>query len=122
MPFFILGLAIIVVGGLASLFSGRKPSLASFLGSSSAVIGSAIAVITAFNVLLTGNIESLRLDWNIPAGSFFIQIDPLSALFLIPILCLTAISAIYGIGYLKAYREKKNLGVPWFFITCFWQA
>jgi formate hydrogenlyase subunit 3/multisubunit Na+/H+ antiporter MnhD subunit len=50
-----------------------------------------------------------------PFGSFFVQIDPLSAVFLIPILVLSAIAAIYGVGYLWAYRGKKNLGVSWFF-------
>jgi formate hydrogenlyase subunit 3/multisubunit Na+/H+ antiporter MnhD subunit len=115
MPLFLWGLVIIFAGGLASLFSGRRPGLATFLGSVSAVVGSIVAAITAFNVLLTGSTESLRLNWSVPSGSFFIQIDPISALFLIPILGLTAIAAIYGAEYLWAYRENKNLGVPWFF-------
>ena len=88
MSLFLWGLVIIFAGGLASLFCGRKPGLASFLGSVSAVAGSIFAVITAFKVLLTGSIESLRLNWSVPFGSFFIQIDPISALFLIPILGL----------------------------------
>jgi hydrogenase-4 component B len=115
MSLFLWGLVIIFAGGLASLFSGRRPGLAILLGSASAVIGSIVAIIPAFKTLLTGKSESLRLNWNMPAGSFFIQIDPISALFLIPILGLTAISAIYGFQYLWSYREKKNLGVPWFF-------
>ena len=115
MSLFLWGLVIIFAGGLASLFSGRRPGLASFLGSASAVAGSIVAVIPAFKSLLTGTTESLRLNWSVTLGSFFIQIDPISAVFLIPILGLTAIAAIYGAEYLWAYREKKNLGVPWFF-------
>ena len=100
MSLFLWGLAIIFAGGLASLFSGRRPGLATFLGSVSSVVGSVVAVVTAFKVLLTGYTESLRLNWSVPSGSFFIQIDPISALFLIPILGLTAIAAIYGAEYL----------------------
>ncbi len=112
---FLWGLVILFVGGLASLFSGRRPSLASFLGAGSAVVGSLIAIIPAFEVLSNGLTESLRLKWNVPLGSFFIQIDPISAVFLMPILGLSAVAAVYGTEYLSSYREKKNLGVPWFF-------
>ncbi len=115
MSLFLWGLVIIFAGGLASLFCGRRPGLATFLGSVSAVVGSVVAVIPAFKTLLTGITESVQLPWGVPFGSFFIQIDPISAVFLIPILVLTAISSIYGAEYLRSYREKKNLGVPCFF-------
>jgi len=115
MSLFLWGLVIIFVGGLASLISGRRAGLAFFFGAMGAVAGSIIAVIPAFKVLLHGITESFRLNWSIPFGSFFIQIDPLSAVFLIPILCLSAVAAVYGVGYLWAYRGKKNLGLAWFF-------
>ena len=112
---FLWGLVIILVGGLASLISGRKAGLASFWGVIGAVAGSTVAVIPVFKVLLNGTAESFRLNWSIPFGSFFIQIDVLSAVFLIPILCLSVVAAVYGVGYLWACRGKKNLGVTWFF-------
>ena len=115
MSFFLWGLAVIFIGGLASLISGRKATLASCFGVTGAVAGSAIAAVPAFRVLFSGTVESFRFDWAMPFGSFFVQIDPLSAVFLIPILVLSAIAAIYGVGYLWAYRGKKNLGVAWFF-------
>ncbi len=115
MQFFISGLVIIIAGGLSSLFFGRKPLIATILGSTSAVIGSAISLIPSITILITGTCESLRLNWSMPFGSFFIQIDALSALFLIPIFGLTAIAAIYGAQYLWQYRQHKNLGISWFF-------
>ncbi|MBN2590045.1 MAG: hypothetical protein JXA96_09290 [Sedimentisphaerales bacterium] len=115
MPLFLLGLFIIFVGGLGSLISSRKAVLASFIGAMGTVVGSIIAIIPTFQVLLHGKTETLRLNWSIPSGSFFIQIDAISAFFLIPILALSAIVSIYGSEYLLAYRQQKNLGVPWFF-------
>ncbi|MBN1435532.1 MAG: hypothetical protein JW936_00530 [Sedimentisphaerales bacterium] len=114
MSLFLLGLSIIFIGGLASLISGRR-ALASFFGVTGVVAGCVIAVVPAFRVLFNGVAESFRFDWTMPFGSFFLQIDSLSAIFLIAILGLSAIAAIYGMGYLGAYREKKNLGVVWFF-------
>ncbi|MEK7353071.1 MAG: hypothetical protein AABZ77_01010, partial [Chloroflexota bacterium] len=115
MTLFFGGLIILLVGGFASLLAGRRPGLASSLGAASAVFGSMVAVIPAFRILSNGLTESSRLRWNLPIGSFFVQIDPLSAVFLIPILGLSAVAAIYGAEYLSIYREKRNLGVPWFF-------
>jgi formate hydrogenlyase subunit 3/multisubunit Na+/H+ antiporter MnhD subunit len=115
MSLFLWGLVIILVGGLASLISGRRAGSASFFGAMGAVAGSITAIIPAFTVLLHGIAESFRLNWNIPFGSFFVRIDALSAVFLIPIFGLSAVAAIYGAEYLLAYRKKKNLGVLWFF-------
>lgn len=115
MSLFLWGLVIIFFSGLASLISGRRAGLSSFVGAAGAVAGSITAIIPAFKVLLSGVTESVRFNWNIPSGSFFIQIDALSAFFLIPIMGLSAVSAIYGAEYLYAYRDRKNLGAAWFF-------
>lgn len=115
MSLFLTGIIIIFAGGLASLIFGRKPVIASFLGSVGATAGSTVAVIPAFTILIKGFTESTRAEWSVPFGSFFVRIDTISALFLIPVLVLSAIAAVYGFEYLLAYRDKKNLGVPWFF-------
>lgn len=115
MSLFLLGLIIIFAGGLVSLISSKRAGLASYFGAAGTIAGSIIAIIPAFKVLLFGNTEIFRMNWNVPFGSFYIQIDAISAFFLIPILALSAIASIYGTEYLSAYRTQKNLGVPWFF-------
>ena len=49
-----------------------------------------------------------------PFGEFFIELDPLSAWFLIPTLLLSALSAIYGVEYLRSWEGKRSLGPVWF--------
>ena len=115
MALFLLGLAVIFSGGLASLLWGRKPGAADGLGAAGAVAGGVIAAVPAFRILLGAPAASLQWNWNIPYGSFYIQIDSLSAFFLIPIIGLSVIAAVYGSDYLRAYRDRKNLGVAWFF-------
>lgn len=109
-----LGMLILLAGGFVSLCVGRRPVPASLFGSASAVAGSLLAVIPSFQVLIRGVSESWQTDWTVPFGSFYVQIDALSAVFLIPIFGLSAVAAVYGATYLLAYREK-NLGIPWFF-------
>jgi hydrogenase-4 component B len=115
MSLLLLGLCVIVCGGFLALLLCNKPKLSSWLACAGVVVGSVLGLIPATAVLLNGAKESMRYDWSIPFGSFFIELDPISALFLIPIFGLSALAAIYGTEYLWPYRQKKSLGVPWFF-------
>ncbi|HOQ03785.1 MAG TPA: proton-conducting transporter membrane subunit [Anaerohalosphaeraceae bacterium] len=115
MSFFIAGAAIILLSGVSSLFFGRKGNWAPRAGGIGAVIGSALACITPLQVLLGSDVLSLRTEWSIPFGAFYIQIDSLSAFFLLPILVLCALAAVYGMEYLRAYQSQRNLGPVWFF-------
>ena len=54
--------------------------------------------------------KTWRGAWQVPLGSFFVQLDALSAFFLLPILGLSTVAALYGGKYLMAYRSRKNLG------------
>ena len=50
-------------------------------------------------------------SWSMPLGAFSVGLDGLSAFFLFPILGLGALSAIYGLGYLRPYREQQIAGI-----------
>jgi formate hydrogenlyase subunit 3/multisubunit Na+/H+ antiporter MnhD subunit len=50
-----------------------------------------------------------------PFGEFYIELDPLSAWFILPTLLLSALSAIYGVGYLRSWQGRRSLGPVWFF-------
>jgi formate hydrogenlyase subunit 3/multisubunit Na+/H+ antiporter MnhD subunit len=68
-------------------------------------------------VLLGGQSQSIRTAWDVPYGSLFLELDPLSGFFLIPVFVLCALAAIYGADYLDAYRGRKSLAPPWFFFN-----
>jgi formate hydrogenlyase subunit 3/multisubunit Na+/H+ antiporter MnhD subunit len=110
----LISLGIIISSGTVALLFCTKPRLSSYLGAGGAVVGCIIGIIPALRTLYYGTYQSLRRVWDIPYGSFFIQIDPLSAFFLLPIFALSALAAVYGTEYLMAYREKKWLGISWF--------
>ena len=59
--------------------------------------------------------SNLRATWPVPFGEFFIELDPLTAWFLLPTLLLSALSAIYGVGYLRSWQGRRSLGPVWFF-------
>ncbi|MFA5865146.1 MAG: proton-conducting transporter membrane subunit [Phycisphaerae bacterium] len=110
-------LAVMVFGGLLALLTYKKPRLCTVFGAGGTVVGCLLGLIPAVKVLLGSQIKTLHVPWDIPYGSFFVQIDALSAFFLIPIFGLSAVAAIYGGEYLLHYRDTKRLGPPWFFYS-----
>ena len=117
MVLLLLSIAILVVSGFIALLGQRSARIATVVGVGGAVIGCAIGLIPSVGVLLGGKAESLHLVWSVPYGSFLVEVDALSAFFVVLILAISALAAIYGGEYLWAWREKKSLGAPWFFFN-----
>ena len=113
----VLALGILTLGGCAALSVRRSVPWSTFLGVGSAVAGCLAGLIPAGRVLLGAPIESLRVPWDVPYGAFVVEVDPLSAFFLLPIFGLSALAAIYGGQYMLAYRDERALGVSWFFFN-----
>jgi hydrogenase-4 component B len=113
----LLAVSILVLSGVLSLFLGRQARRATIIGVGGAVLGGVIGLVPTVSVLWTGRVETWRGVWQVPLGSFFVQLDALSAFFLLPILGLATVAALYGGEYLMAYRSRKNLGAAWFFFN-----
>ena len=113
----LLAVSILVLSGVLSLVLGRQARRATMIGVGGAVLGGVIGLVPTVSVLWTGRVETWRGAWQVPLGSFFVQLDALSAFFLLPILGLATVAALYGGEYLMAYRSRKNLGAAWFFFN-----
>ena len=60
---------------------------------------------------------SIRMPWSFPYGTFFIEADPLSIFFLILILLLSVLCAVYSKEYMAPFKHKKSLGAFWIFFV-----
>ncbi len=110
----LLSFAVGATGALLFAGRGRWPT---FFGVAGTVVGCLCGIVPALRVVLGAPSQSLRIAWNVPYGSFFLRLDPLSGFFLIPVFLLCALAAIYGAAYLEAYRGRKAIGPPWFFFN-----
>ena len=117
MSLLLIALAIIIFGGLLALIFCKKSVLSTILGVGSTVIGCIIGLIPVLQTIYYGETTTIHLVWDIPLGSFFLKLDALSAFFILPILFLSGLAAIYGREYMMAYRDKKWLGLSWFFFN-----
>jgi formate hydrogenlyase subunit 3/multisubunit Na+/H+ antiporter MnhD subunit len=113
--FFFYGLIVMLLGGVAAAFAGRNARTVCLLGAGACVAGSLMSTVPAIQTLAGGSSISISFVWHARAGSFFAEIDALSAFFLLPVLGLSAIASVYGAGYLQDHYKDRNLGACWFF-------
>jgi formate hydrogenlyase subunit 3/multisubunit Na+/H+ antiporter MnhD subunit len=117
MDILLVAVGALVVSGFLALVAGRSPRLSTSLGVGGAVVGCALGLVPALGSVIRGSTDAIQRPWGVPYGSFSVALDPLSAWFVVPILGLSGLAAIYGAGYLDVYRGKKSLGAPWFFFN-----
>ena len=113
----LLGVGLLLAGGSAALLARRSARWVTFLGVGSAITGCLAGVIPAARVLLGGPPQSLRMAWDVPYGAFFVQIDALSAFFLLPVFGLSALAAVYGVEYMSAHGDERPPATSWFFFN-----
>ncbi len=106
-----------LVGGLLALLLTRWPLVSSMVGAGSAVVGGIVGSIPALKVLSDQSTEVFQRPWNVPYGSLSIEIDPLSAVFLLPALWVPAVAAIHGAQVLLNRRDRLPVGAAWLFFN-----
>lgn len=106
---------ILVTGSFAALSCGRRSALASSIAVVAALLAALPGLWAAVSVLLSGQTHSLQMAWPLPGGPSSLSIDPLSAVFLVPIFTLAPLCALYGAAYLRGQNRLRALGPHWFF-------
>lgn len=117
MNLLVAALLILLLGALLSAVCGRRASLTSIVGAGSVLVAGLLALVAAASCLWQGSDELLRLSWSVPVGEFALHLDPLAAVFVLPIALLSAVCAIYGAGYLHHEGAHRSLAPHWFFFT-----
>lgn len=106
---FIAGLGCLLFGSVAPLLASGRQRTANWLAHGSACGGGLCAALAALLVLL-GPAKIDIAAWEIlPGLSWRLQVDELSAFFLLVISFLVAVVAIFSLGYVTKYYGKKNI-------------
>ena len=107
-------MVVLFLGGVASLMLAWRPRVGQLAGCASAIAGCLLGLVPACAAACGGANEALRFHWSVPYGSFTVALDPLSGFFLVPILLVCGVSALYGVRYLEAAAPAKLRSV-WLF-------
>ncbi|MBI2570101.1 MAG: hypothetical protein HYV63_24125 [Candidatus Schekmanbacteria bacterium] len=117
MTLLLIGVGIMLLGGVSALLASGSPRLPVALGIGGVAGGAILGLIPTLRVLLGGQTDSLQHAWSVPYGAFSVELDPLSAFFLLPILTVSLLAAIYGGEYLGGLRGARCLGAHHFFFN-----
>lgn len=107
-------IGVLVVGGLGGLIARRSRRWGTLLGVGGAVTGCLVGLVPVAAVLCGHPALSLRAPWDVPYGSLYVELDALSAFFLLPTFALSALVAVYGTEYLH-HHDAESAGASWFF-------
>jgi hydrogenase-4 component B len=108
------GAALIGVSGLVALCFGRSGPKVADGAAVTALATGAVAAALAALLALSGGGDELRFAAGFPCDSLAVGLDPLSAVFLLPVAILTAACAVYALAYFPAAdhpREAPRLRV-----------
>jgi hydrogenase-4 component B len=108
---------VLLASGLAALATARAPRLSSLLGCSGAPLAAMLGARPVAGALLFDETARTELAWSVPRGALSFGLDPLSAFFLVPVLALSALAAIYGRGYLSSDTDSRRVAVSWLFFN-----
>jgi hydrogenase-4 component B len=110
-------LALLLGTGVLALATSRWPRVALGSAALGAVAAAILGVPVAVAVLRGAAATEGTLAWRLPAGAVTLGIDPLSAFFLLPVLVLGAVSAVFGAAYLRGEASSRSLGAAALFFN-----
>src|SRR5882672_5769277 len=100
-------------GGVPLLRGGGRGRAAGVL---LALLSSGLGLCGIALVTVLGGAQAapVAMSWAVPGGSLAVQVDGLSALFLLPVFLIAALASIYGLGYWRPEAGAPGRGLPWF--------
>jgi hydrogenase-4 component B len=114
---FLAAILLLVVGGAVAVAFGSRVRPSRLAGQAGAIVGCAIGLAGAVRVLASGQPEDLLAPPFMPGGALHLQIDALSAFFLLPVFGLSILTAIYGGAYMAGREEPRRTASSWFHLN-----
>jgi formate hydrogenlyase subunit 3/multisubunit Na+/H+ antiporter MnhD subunit len=112
----LIAIAVLAVGGGVASASRSRPAVAQILGQTAAIAGSTLGLAAASITLIGGRAQVLVASWPMPGGGLHLEIDTLSAFFLLPVFGLSLLTGLYGRSYLEG-RETGPAAASWFHLN-----
>ena len=105
----LLGALLIGASGLPGVFLSSRSRAGERLAVVLHGVGALAVLVGAVASLFVASSPRFELAWSLPFGSFRIEVDGLSAAFLVPLVVVPALGAVYGLRY-WSQREHPETG------------
>ncbi|HZV81490.1 MAG TPA: proton-conducting transporter membrane subunit [Geobacteraceae bacterium] len=103
----VTGILLATAAGIP-LFVAGNPARGQKIAAALHVVAATAGVSGAVLALAGSTVETWSIDWGIPFGPAEIAVDPLSALFLLPIFIISACCAVYAVSYWPAAENPDS--------------
>ena len=113
--FFTSGLILYLAGAASAVVNWRRPGSARLAALSLALLGSAFEAVASFLALSGAAIFAWNVPMAVPAFSWAVRLDPLSAWFNLALAVLAFAVTLYSYGYLRPLERTRHLGALGFF-------
>jgi formate hydrogenlyase subunit 3/multisubunit Na+/H+ antiporter MnhD subunit len=111
-----IAIILIAVSGLPGLVLASRTGLGQRIATSFTLVGSLLGLAGSLALLLSGHTVTYTIAWTLPFDSCDIAIDPLSALFLLPVFLISGSASIYAGGYRPAAANQRTEPMLTFFL------
>ena len=108
MSTFAAATALLFLSGLPGLFFSRRSAVGERLAVLLILTGAVLGTIATAAALAVPGSAAIELPWSVPGGAFSVAVDALSACFLFPTYLISALGAVYGLGYWPQHRHPGN--------------
>jgi len=95
----LLGALLIGASGLPGVFLSSRSRAGERLAVVLHGVGALAVLVGAVASLFVASSPRFELAWSLPFGSFRIEVDGLSAAFLVPLVVVPALGVVYGLRY-----------------------
>lgn len=112
-----MALGVFLAGGALAWGLASRARESGWVGAGAAIAGSALGLVAAGGVLSGGPVQAFRVPWNFPLGTFYVEIDGLSAFFLVVLFVVTAVTAAFGVRYLEQETLPRRAGASWLYFN-----
>lgn len=103
---YLVGIAAVVLGGMISLFAGRR--VRAIVAALGVLLGGICAASASVGVLLSGNALSFGVTLPYFIGDAVFTLDALSAFFALIIVVAGTLVSVYAVGYTAAYDRRAH--------------
>jgi len=105
----IAAIAAFAISGLPGLLAGRTSPRGERIAVALVIAGAGAGIVGAGRALVAPETSApILLPWSVPGGNFHVELDALSAVFVIQVCLLSALSSIYGLQYWRQADHPTN--------------
>jgi hydrogenase-4 component B len=108
MSLVLAAIILLAISGVPALFCRPASAAGQWLAAGLLAVGSALGLAGTLGGVLAGEEQGLTLAWPVPGGAFAVALDGLSAAFLLPVLVVAPLGAVYGVGYWRQADHPDN--------------